>query len=126
MRLGRHAYVVGELERLVKAHPARERFAGQLMVALYRCGRQADALAVFERTRTELDEQLGLEPGSELRGLQADILNHALAVPDASPAPQRADARDHASVPAPPTPTVGREQELSALQALVPIRTCGS
>jgi ABC-type transport system substrate-binding protein/DNA-binding SARP family transcriptional activator/DNA-binding beta-propeller fold protein YncE len=71
---GRDGELVPELEALVAAHPLRERFAGQLMLALYRAGRQADALAVFQAARRELVEGLGLEPGAELRGLQEEIL----------------------------------------------------
>jgi peptide/nickel transport system substrate-binding protein len=73
---GRGAELVAELEALVAAHPLRERFAGQLMLALYRAGRQADALAVFQHARTGLVEALGLEPGAELRALQEQILRH--------------------------------------------------
>ena len=70
LALGRHAELVGELEALVAEHPLRERLRGQLMVALYRSGRQADALAVFQRTRAELVDQLGIEPGPQLQELQ--------------------------------------------------------
>ena len=72
---GRHAQLVGELEALVHAHPLRERLRGQLMVALYRAGRQADALDAYQDTRESLIEGLGIEPGRELRELQQRILN---------------------------------------------------
>ncbi|MEV3972310.1 BTAD domain-containing putative transcriptional regulator [Streptomyces sp. NPDC050698] len=71
---GRHQLVLPDLESLVAAEPLRERASGQLMVALYRCGRQAEALAVFGRVRTALVEGLGLEPGRELHRLQQAIL----------------------------------------------------
>ncbi|MEA2493962.1 MAG: hypothetical protein QOJ29_1873, partial [Thermoleophilaceae bacterium] len=74
LQLGEHVRVIGELDALVAAHPGRERLIGQLMLALYRCGRQADALDVFTRTRRYLSGELGLEPGPALRALQAEIL----------------------------------------------------
>jgi len=74
--LGRHAELVGELRTLVRRHPLRERLRGQLMLALYRSGRQAEALAVYADARRTLDEELGLEPGPELRRLQQAILDH--------------------------------------------------
>ncbi|AXX32119.1 Transcriptional activator [Actinosynnema pretiosum subsp. pretiosum] len=73
---GRHHAVLGELERTVEANPVRERACGQLMLALYRCGRQADALTVFSRVRGALVEELGLEPCRELKSLQHAILTH--------------------------------------------------
>lgn len=80
---GRHQAVLGELEAMVAAEPLRERACHQLMLALYRSGRQADALAVYRRVRSRLAEQLGLEPGRELRLLQHAILVHdpSLAAP---------------------------------------------
>jgi DNA-binding SARP family transcriptional activator len=82
---GRHHEVIGELEAAAEDAPARERLCGQLMLALYRCGRQADALSVYRRTRTALVEQLGLDPGRELQELERAILDHdpVLAVPTA-------------------------------------------
>ena len=76
LRLGRHQALVPELELLAARHPMRERLVGQLMLALYRCGRQADALDVYQAARTSLVEQLGLEPGPGLRELQAAVLAH--------------------------------------------------
>jgi DNA-binding SARP family transcriptional activator/pimeloyl-ACP methyl ester carboxylesterase len=72
---GEHAALVAELEGLVRDHPYRERLWGNLMVALYRCGRQADALATYQRARTILADELGLDPGGELRRIEEAILN---------------------------------------------------
>ena len=85
LELGAHGDVVGELEALVAAHPLRETFHRQLMLALYRSGRQAEALDAFQAARTLLVEELGIEPGPELRQLQAEILRHGagLAAPGA-------------------------------------------
>lgn len=74
LALRRHADVVGELEVLVSGNPYRERLCGQLMLALYRSGRQAEALAAYRDTRRVLDQELGLEPGRELRELERRIL----------------------------------------------------
>jgi DNA-binding SARP family transcriptional activator len=81
--LGRHVEVIPELERLVRDHPSRERVAAALMLALYRAGRQADALEAYGEARARIVEGLGLEPGAELRDLQRRILNHdpALGAP---------------------------------------------
>jgi DNA-binding SARP family transcriptional activator len=74
LRLGMQDAVIGELEALVRAHPGRERLAGQLMLALYRCARQGDALDVYARTRAYLAGELGLEPSPALQTLQSEIL----------------------------------------------------
>lgn len=74
LSLGRHAEVVTDLEPLLRADPTHEAMAGLLMVALYRAGRQADALEVFTRTRTTLDVDLGLEPSASLRSLHERVL----------------------------------------------------
>jgi DNA-binding SARP family transcriptional activator/ABC-type branched-subunit amino acid transport system substrate-binding protein len=73
---GRHGDLVGELGELVRAHPLRERFRAQLMLALYRSGRQAEALEVYSEARRTLADELGLEPGPELQRLQRAILGH--------------------------------------------------
>src|SRR5262249_29871093 len=74
LALGRHAELVGELETLTAAHPLRERLRGQLMISLYRSGRQAEALEVYRRTRALLVEELGIEPGAALQDLNRAIL----------------------------------------------------
>jgi YVTN family beta-propeller protein len=83
LALGRHSSVVAELEGLVRTHPYRERLRGQLMLALYRSGRQADALDAYRDARTALAEQLGLEPGHDLKDLERRILSQdpSLAAP---------------------------------------------
>ena len=78
---GRHAELTGELEALVQQHPLRERLRGQLMLALYRAGRQAEALAEYRAARRALVDDLGLEPSSELRALERAILCHELDPP---------------------------------------------
>jgi DNA-binding SARP family transcriptional activator/pimeloyl-ACP methyl ester carboxylesterase len=84
---GRHGELVGELRALVREHPFRERLWGHLMVALYRGGRQADALAVYQQARVQLREELGLEPGGELRRLEQAILDQAPSLD--GPGPER-------------------------------------
>ncbi|WP_336209640.1 AfsR/SARP family transcriptional regulator [Nonomuraea sp. LPB2021202275-12-8] len=74
LQLRRHADLIGELTVLVREHPLRERFRGQLMIALYRGGRQAEALEVYRDGRHILTSDLGLEPSPELRRLEVAIL----------------------------------------------------
>jgi YVTN family beta-propeller protein len=89
---GRHAAVAGELEELLTQNPLRERLRGQLMLALYRSGRQADALAVYQEGRRTLVEELGVEPGPELRALQRRILEHDPALGAVANQPPRSSA----------------------------------
>jgi YVTN family beta-propeller protein len=76
LALGRHDALTAELEQLVAEHPLRERLHGQLMLALYRCGRQAEALAAYRRARDLLAGELGIDPGEPLRHLHASVLAH--------------------------------------------------
>jgi len=76
LALGRHAQLVGELETLVAREPLRERLRGQLMLALYRSGRQADALEQYRQTRQTLVDELGIEPSQALQELQRAMLRH--------------------------------------------------
>ncbi|MFB6505518.1 MULTISPECIES: BTAD domain-containing putative transcriptional regulator [unclassified Streptomyces] len=88
LRCARHGEITGELEKLTADHPLRERFYDLLMLALYRSGRQAEALGVYERARRRLRDALGIEPGPALRGRMEAILNHAPAL--SAPAPSDA------------------------------------
>jgi predicted ATPase/DNA-binding SARP family transcriptional activator len=97
--------LVDELEALVRDHPYREAFWRQLMLALYRAERQADALEAYHRARFALDEQLGLEPGAELQALEAAILRQDV------PAARPPEARHN--LPSPITTFVGRELEIA-------------
>jgi DNA-binding SARP family transcriptional activator len=85
LAVGRSSELVGELQTAVAEHPLRERLCAQLMLALYRCGRQAEALAAYRQSRETLVEQLGVEPGAELRELESRILRQdaSLEVPRA-------------------------------------------
>jgi DNA-binding SARP family transcriptional activator len=101
LALGRHAEVVGELDTLISEHPYRERLRAQLMLALYRCDRQADALQAYQDARTRLVEELGIEPGERLRELERAILaqDPALAVP----APEAVEPPADLGAEAPPS-----------------------
>ena len=94
VQLGLHAHVLGELEALVAEHPYQERAVALLMLALYRSGRQADALEVYRTVRGRLSNELGLQPGKELRDLEAAILRQddTLAAPVAVSEPPVAEA----------------------------------
>jgi predicted ATPase/class 3 adenylate cyclase len=111
LALGCHDALVPELKALVHDHPLRERLRSQLMLALYRCGRQEEALELYRTTRNRRREELGLGPSPELQELQRQILQQeqALAAPKRIPT----------NLPAPPTPLVGRQRELEELEALL-------
>ena len=120
---GRHGELTGELEGLVSQHPLRERLRGHLMLALYRSGRQAEALEVFRDTRRVLVEELGIDPGPELQRLEEAILRHdpSLDLSAATVAPsslKTAPAPRH-NLPEPLTSFVGREQEIGQTKALL-------
>jgi DNA-binding SARP family transcriptional activator/ABC-type glycerol-3-phosphate transport system substrate-binding protein/energy-coupling factor transporter ATP-binding protein EcfA2 len=89
LALGRHGELVGELRTLVEAHPLRERLWGQLMVALYRSGRQAEALRAFQRCRQILAEELGIEPSLPLQQLEERVLQQDPALDLDTPTPAR-------------------------------------
>ncbi|QSB14479.1 tetratricopeptide repeat protein [Natronosporangium hydrolyticum] len=122
--------LVQELSELVSHHPYRERLRAALMLALYRAGRQADALRRYEQGRRLLREELGTDPGNELRRLHRAILNHdpSLDLPQPSPTPPAEPAPPPALAAAPvprqlpgavPSFT-GREESLAALDKLLP------
>ena len=76
LELGHHSQLVGEVEMLVAEHPLRERLRGQMMLALYRSGRQAEALEAYRQARETLVEELGIEPSPDLQRLEQSILRH--------------------------------------------------
>jgi DNA-binding SARP family transcriptional activator/tetratricopeptide (TPR) repeat protein len=130
LALARPADAARQLVELVRVHPLRERFSSQLMLALYRCGRQADALAVFAAARRVLVDQLGIEPGPQLRELQSLVLT---ADPSLDLAP-RAGAAAVAGVLARAAPAqlpgdvaafTGRAGELAELDLLLADGTAG-
>ena len=108
---GLHTEVTGELERLVTEHPLRERLWQLLMLALYRGGRQADALAAYQRARAMLAQELGLEPGEELRQLEQAVLRQEIRRPPC--------ISEQRNLPARLTSFVGRDQELVGLGKLL-------
>ena len=115
LALGRHGAVTAELERLVGDHPLRERLHGQLMLALYRCGRQADALAAYRRVRDLLAAELGIDPGEPLRRLHASVLAHDPALDRDGGRPAAPEGRPAGfGTPAPrppgPRPAAGRRE----------------
>jgi DNA-binding SARP family transcriptional activator len=89
LRLGRHSSLIGELQALVVDHPLRERLWAQLMIALYRDGRQADALAAYRQARARLVEEIGIEPGPQLQALEARILAQDLELAAEPPRRER-------------------------------------
>ena len=111
LALGHAAELVDELESLLREHPFRERLWRHLMLALYRSGRQADALAAYRRACDLLSEQLGVEPGDELRQVHVAIIRHEVA--------EVAPPEHRHNLPAPVTSFVGRQAELDALTRLV-------
>jgi predicted ATPase/DNA-binding SARP family transcriptional activator len=115
LALGAGPELVGELEALVDAEPLQERARGQLMRALYRAGRQADALAVYRRTSGLLRDELGLEPSRGLQELEQQMLRHDPALEVAS----RAAPEARPSLPQPPTPFLGRRDEIAELTAML-------
>ncbi|MFE9296110.1 AfsR/SARP family transcriptional regulator [Streptomyces niveus] len=128
VQLGRHDSVISELRALTLQHPLRERLCQLLMIALYRSGRQAEALACYRKTRSTLVAELGIEPGTSLRELHHKILTadpsldyaprpRRTAAPSASPASTAATApasATPAAAPAPPAASVNRPAQLPA------------
>jgi len=110
LRLGRHGELVPELEALVDEHPLRERLRRQRMLALYRCGRQVEALEAYKAARRELVEELGIEPGRELRELHQAILRQDSALELVTPSATEATREIRGAF-------VGREPELAELMA---------
>ncbi|HEU5161333.1 MAG TPA: BTAD domain-containing putative transcriptional regulator [Streptosporangiaceae bacterium] len=123
LALGRHADLISELEAVLAEHPLRESLHGLRMLALYRCGRQAEALATYRSARTMLAEELGIEPGTALRRLHEAILRQEPSLePAAADATVTASAvrrRDSAAPPGRADPFVGRDEELAQFRGAV-------
>jgi DNA-binding SARP family transcriptional activator/tetratricopeptide (TPR) repeat protein len=122
LRLGRQAEVITEVQRLVAAHPLRERLHGLLMRALYRDGRQAEALAAYARARQILVDELGTEPGAGLRELHRQILTGDPALDPPGPAPGTAHSPPPMAprqLPAAVAGFTGRAAELAALARIL-------
>ncbi|MEV4581475.1 BTAD domain-containing putative transcriptional regulator [Nonomuraea jabiensis] len=112
LRLGRHAELLPELTVLADRHPLDERLVGQLILALYRNGRQAEALDRYERTRRRLAEELGADPGPDLRRLHLRMLSaETTLTPRPVPVPRQ--------LPPPPPSFAGRSRELAALDRIM-------
>ena len=111
---GPRAELVPELQRLTTDHPSRERLHGQLMVALYRSGRQAEALEAYRHARGVLIEEFGIEPGSELRDIHQAILVHDPAL-DAERAAGSTRRRRRSALPSLPNRTIGRAEDVRAV-----------
>jgi predicted ATPase/DNA-binding SARP family transcriptional activator len=115
---GRHGSTIGELSELVEAHPLRERLTALLMLALYRAGRQVEALRVFDRHRRKLVDQVGVDPAVELRELEGAILRHdpGLELPAAPPV---GTTQPPGNLPLTLTSFVGRASDLEAAATVV-------
>jgi DNA-binding SARP family transcriptional activator/DNA-binding transcriptional ArsR family regulator len=130
LQLGRHREITGELTSLVSAEPTREDFSAKLMLALYRCGRRADALQVYQRIRSTMVEELGLDPAAELQQLHQLMLaaDSSLDLPSGGGAVVSAGgmgitrqvAVTPAQLPAEIPDFVGRSAELEEFQRLLP------
>ncbi|WP_026361355.1 BTAD domain-containing putative transcriptional regulator [Amycolatopsis nigrescens] len=118
LALGEHSLLVGELGDLVAENPLRERLRGLHLRALYRAGRQTEALDSYHELRQRLAEELGLAPGPELTGLHQSILEQDPAL-DGAPAPVSSTARPRSNLPVPLTELVGRDSAVREVRAMV-------
>jgi DNA-binding SARP family transcriptional activator len=127
LHLGSHGEVIGELRQLASVHPLRERLHALLMLALYRDGQQAEALAAYQRARRVLIDELGAEPGPELRRLEHQILTADPALETLPPLPAHSGpglssptgAVVPRLLPAPVAHFAGRQSELKTLSRLL-------
>jgi predicted ATPase/DNA-binding SARP family transcriptional activator/tetratricopeptide (TPR) repeat protein len=119
LMLGGHGELTGEIEALVRAHPLRERLWGQLIMAQYRSGRQGDALGTYQRVRSVLADELGVDPGPQLRWLESAVLSQDPVLN--APASDRKDPDRHRSgnLPAARSALIGRRAELGKVASLL-------
>jgi predicted ATPase/DNA-binding SARP family transcriptional activator len=116
LALGRHEHLIGDLEASCRQYPLRERLWELLMLALYRSGRQAEALRTYSEARDRLVDELGIEPGEALRDLEARILSHDPALASPRPRPVPAAPSTTGNLRERPSSFVGRDGELERLQ----------
>jgi predicted ATPase/DNA-binding SARP family transcriptional activator len=121
LMLGGRGELTGELEALVQEHPLRERLWGQLILALYRAGRQGDALGAYQRARAVLADELGIDPGPELRQLETAVLAQDPALDAPAAVPAEADERRSGNLPAAPSALIGRAAELAAIASVLQV-----
>jgi predicted ATPase/DNA-binding SARP family transcriptional activator len=114
LALGEHDRLLPDLEQLIADHPYRERLREQQILALYRAGRQKEALDAYRAARTALVDELGVDPGPALQELERSILRQDAALEAPSPRPAGTTR-----LPVPPTPLVGRRLEVAAVEALL-------
>ncbi len=123
LELGRHQEIIGELTQLIDAQPFRERLVAQLMLALYRANRRATALEAYQRFAHRAAEELGMDPGPQLRELHARVLRDDTALLEPSPDPvvtPKVGVLVPAQLPRAPSGFAGREEELDWLTELLP------
>ncbi|MPZ82021.1 MAG: SARP family transcriptional regulator [Actinophytocola sp.] len=123
LELGRHHEIIGELTQLVDEQPFRERLVGQLVLALYRSDRRATALAAYQRFARRASDELGMDPGPQLRGLHLRVLRDDTTLLEPSPEPvvaPRVGVLVPAQLPRAPSGFAGRDEELAWLHRLLP------
>jgi DNA-binding SARP family transcriptional activator len=123
LELGRHHEIIGELTQLIDAQPFRERLVAQLMLALYRADRRATALKAYQRFAHRAAEELGMDPGPQLRELHARVLRDDSALLEPTPDPvvtPKVGVLVPAQLPRAPSGFAGREEELDWLSKLLP------
>ena len=123
LRLGLHRENVSAMEALAEEHPLRERLQAQLLLALYRCGRQAEASDAYQRTRRRLADELGMEPGPDLQATFREILRHEVAPPRSggvdTPSPTSIATKGRTNLPAELSTFIGRGAQIAEVTDLL-------
>lgn len=123
LRLGLHRENVSAMEALAEEYPLRERLQAQLLLALYRCGRQAEASDAYQRTRRRLADELGMEPGPDLQATFREILRHEVAPPRSggvdTPSPTSIATKGRTNLPAELSTFIGRRAQIAEVSELL-------